>query len=227
MARRRRIQIPGLIHHVMSRGNGRMQIFLDSADYRHFVYLLGEVAEELDVECLNYCVMPNHYHATLQPTLANLSEALRQLNGRYAQWWNKKHSRVGHVFQGRFKDQIVQQDGYFLTLCRYVALNPVRSGLVERPEDWEWSSYAATVGVYPTPSFLAVDTVLRQFGEEPLSTLQARFAAHVLGPSGAHIALEDRIRSNEQVLGDADFKRELVESGERSGDIVESIAEAS
>ena len=175
--------MPGLVRHVMARGNGRMSIFLDDTDYRQFVHLLGDVVEDLEIQCWNYCVMPNHFHATLCPTLPNLSEALRRINGRYAQWWNRRHARVGHVFQGRFKDQIVQREGYLAALCRYVALNPVRAGLVERPGDWEWSSYAATAGQCPSPSFLAVDSVLRQFGDGDLPELQERFAAHVLGSS--------------------------------------------
>ena len=130
----------------MSRGNGRMGIFLDDADYRQFVHLLGEAVERFDIRCWNYCVMPNHYHATLQPTRTNLSEAIRCLNSGYAQWWNRRHGRVGHVFQGRYKDQVVDRETYLLTLSRYVVMNPVRAGLVERPGDWPWSSYRATVG---------------------------------------------------------------------------------
>jgi len=123
-----------------------MQIFLDDGDYKHFVYLLGDIIEEFGIECWNYCLMPNHYHATLRPTQPNLSEAMRRLNSIYAQWWNRRHERVGHVFQGRFKDQVVQREGYLTALCRYIALNPVRANLATRPEDWAWSSYAATSG---------------------------------------------------------------------------------
>ena len=209
MARSKRIQIPGLIRHVMARGNGRMSIFLDDVDYRQFVYLLGDVVESLEIECLNYCVMPNHYHATLRPTLPNLSEGVRLINSRYAQWWNRRHERVGHVFQGRFKDQIVQQEGYLLSLCRYIALNPVRAGLVESPANWEWSSYAATTGLRPSPSFLAVDSLLHQFGAGERATLQARFAAHVLGNEHDARSTEDRLRSNERILGDRAFKDSL------------------
>jgi putative transposase len=193
----------------MARGNGRMSIFLDDVDYRQFVYLLGDVVESLEIECLNYCVMPNHYHATLRPTLPNLSEGVRLINSRYAQWWNRRHERVGHVFQGRFKDQIVQQEGYLLSLCRYIALNPVRAGLVESPDNWEWSSYAATTGLQPSPSFLAVDSLLQLFGAGERATLQARFAAHVLSNEHDARSTEDRLRSNERILGDRAFKDSL------------------
>jgi len=201
----------------MARGNGRMSIFMDDTDYRMFVHLLGDVVEDLEIQCWNYCVMPNHFHATLCPTLPNLSEALRRINGRYAQWWNRRHGRVGHVFQGRFKDQIVQREGYLAALCRYVAMNPVRAGLVTRPEDWEWSSYAATTGQRPSPSFLAVDLVLGQFGDGELPDLQQHFATHVLGSSPEERCTDERIRSNESIVGDSEFKRSLrPETGEAS-----------
>src|SRR5262245_19759788 len=125
MARGKRVQAPHLIRHVLSRGNARMAIFLDDGDYRQFVYLLGEVLDEFGIVCWNYCLMPNHYHVTLQPTQTNLSAAIRILNGSYGQWWNRKLSRVGHVFQGRFKDQIVDRETYLMTLSRYVVMNPV------------------------------------------------------------------------------------------------------
>jgi putative transposase len=209
MARARRIQLPGLIRHVMSRGNGRMSIFLDEEDYRKFVYVLSDVVEEFELDCFVYCVMSNHYHVALRPTLPNLSEAIRHLNSRYAQWWNRRHGRVGHVFQGRFKDQIVQHEGYFRTLCRYVALNPVRAKLVEHPADWPWSSYAATVGLRPAPTFLAVADVLGQFGDEDAQLLQGRFAEYVLQGNGKEESADDRIRSKERILGDKSFKKYL------------------
>ena len=185
-----------------------MQIFLDNIDYRQLVYLLGEVVEKFQIECWDYCVMPNHYHATLRPTQPNISEAIRHLNGGYALWWNLRHRRVGHVFQGRFKDQIVQSDRYLRTLSRYIARNPVRACLVDDPAKWPWSSYAATVGLKPMPSFLTASAVLAQFGEADIWTQRARFAAYVLGEPEEE-ALEDRIRSNERVLGDRAFKDTL------------------
>lgn len=182
-----------------------MRIFLDSGDYRQFVYQLGDMAEKFEIECWGYCVMPNHYHAILRPTLPNLSLAVAELNGEYAKWWNRRHQRVGHTFQGRFKDQIVERDGYLVTLCRYVARNPVRGGLVDDPAKWPWSSYAATIGPLPAPPFLTLGPVLANFGDDDIATLRARFAAYVLGDP-LEEALEDRIRSKERVLGHRAFK---------------------
>ena len=192
----------------MSRGNARMCIFQDDDDYRQFVYLLGEVVEEFEIDCWNYCAMPNHYHATLQPRQANLSEAIRRLNSVYAQWWNKRHARLGHVFQGRFKDQIVDREGYLLALSRYVVMNPVRASLVDRPEDWPWSSYRATAGLISAPAFLTASSTLRLFGEGADAVLQTRFAHFAESPPDDAAAI-DRIRSNERILGPASFK-ELV-----------------
>jgi putative transposase len=193
-----------------------MSIFLDEEDCRKFVYVLSDVVEEFELDCFVYCVMSNHYHAALRPTLPNLSDAIRHLNGRYAQWWNRRHGRVGHVFQGRFKDQIVQREGYFTTLCRYVALNPVRAKLVEHPADWPWSSYAATVGLRPVPTFLAVEDVLSQFGEGDAKRRQERFAEYVLQGNTIDEATHDRIRSKELILGDKAFKKS-VSLGARTG----------
>ena len=203
-----RPQAPELIRHVMSRGNGRMAIFLDDRDYRQFVYCLGEVVLEYRLQCWNYCLMPNHYHVTLQPTQPNLSAALQRLNGWYATWWNKRHDRVGHVFQGRFKDQIVDKDSYMLTLSRYVVLNPVRASLVERPEDWPWSSYRATVGLGPAPAFLAALSTLRLWGDDDEAVLRSRFAGFIASqPDDA--PLVDQIRSTERILGSRVFKERL------------------
>lgn len=189
----------------MSRGNGQMKIFLDEADYRHFVHVLGDVVDGAAIRCWNYCLMPNHYHLTVQPTKPNLSEAIRRVNSVYAQWWNRRHTRVGHVFQGRFKDQIVERESYLLTLSRYVVMNPVRADLVKRPEDWRWSSYRATVGLAPPSSFLAASATLELFGDGDVSTLQTRFASHVIARMD-DVASLDRIRSNDRILGTNLFK---------------------
>jgi REP element-mobilizing transposase RayT len=198
----------------MARGNARMPIFLDDCDYRQGVYQLGDVLEEFGIVCWNFCLMPNHYHLTVQPTRPNLSAAIRKLNGAYGQWWNRRHGRVGHVFQGRFKDQIVDRDAYLLALSRYVVMNPVRAGLVNQPEDWPWSSYRATAGLSAVPAFLSTESTLRLFGDEPAAVLQERFSATVAVPSDP--ALTDRIRSNERVLGTRIFKDLLASSEPRS-----------
>jgi REP element-mobilizing transposase RayT len=215
MARRKRIQTPGLIRHVMSRGNGRMKIFLDDQDFRKFKYILGDVVDEFELECWDFCLMHNHYHLCVCPRRWNFSEAIQRLNGDYGLWWNARHGRVGHVFQGRFKDQIVQADGYLENLTTYIACNPRRARLVKDPIAWSWSSCAALAGLVPVPGFLSTEPLLSRFGDS-LAEQQAAYLRHVRSTSPSAIAAEERFRSKEWILGDAAFKRTVRKSGERA-----------
>lgn len=108
--------------------------------------------------------MENHYHLLIETLHGNLSKGMRELNGVYTQGFNQRYRRVGHLFQGRYKAIIVEKDNHLLSLCRYVVLNPLRVGLIKKPEQWRWSSYRATIGLVKRPSFLTVDWVLSQFG---------------------------------------------------------------
>ena len=187
-----------------------MDIFRDSRDYRQYEFLLAQVADEYDVECWGFCGMRNHYHAILRPLRANISAAMQKLNGEYGQWWNKRHGYVGHLFQDRFKDQIVQGDKYLMTLIRYVARNPLRAGFVEDLSAWPCGSYRALAGLETPPPFLSVGAVLQQFGTGDLATLQARFSAHILGDH-EDAAVLDRIRSKDRIIGDSDFVKAVRE----------------
>jgi len=210
MARHTRLRDPNLIRHVMSRGNGKMRIFLDEDDYQKFFRVLHEVLDRYDVECWDFCAMPNHYHLTLRNRRPNLSDALQHLNGEYATWWNAAHQRVGHVFQGRYKDQIVQDDDYVRSLTRYIALNPVRAGLVDRPEQWPWSSYRCTAGLCATPSFLASERVLARFGATTLEERRRQYTAHVLQSSDEEEVKIASFRSRLRVIGTREFKLALL-----------------
>lgn len=143
MARPLRIEYPGALYHLTSRGNARASIYADDRDRRRFLDVLGEVVESYRWCCHAYCLMPNHYHLVVDTPLANLSRGMRQLNGLYTQRYNRRHSRVGHVFQGRFKGILVERESHMLELARYVVLNPVRAGIVGAPEDYAWSSLRA------------------------------------------------------------------------------------
>jgi REP element-mobilizing transposase RayT len=189
----------------MARGNGRMAIFLDDVDYRQFAFLLGEVVHDYRLECWGFCGMPNHYHAILRPTRPNISAAIQKLNGEYAKWWNQRHARVGHTFQGRFRDQLVQQDEYLMTLIRYVARNPLRAGLVNDLAQWRFGSYRVFAGLDLPPPFLSVDAVLGQFGIGDVQTLRSRFTNFVLGDR-YNAAIDDRLRSSDRVIGDRAFR---------------------
>ncbi len=186
-----------------------MQIFLDAVDYRQFEFLLGMVVDEYGIECWGFVGMSNHYHAILRPTRANISRAMQRLNGEYAKWWNNRHGRVGHTFQGRFKDQIVSRGDYLMTLIRYVARNPLRAGMVNDLSEWRYGSFRALAGLEGAPAFLSVETVLSQFGVADTAILQARFKAFVVANRDDG-AIEDRIRSKDRILGDSAFKKEIL-----------------
>lgn len=157
MSRPLRIEFPGAVYHVTSRGNRRESIFEDDADRVELLAALAQAMQRFDAQVLAYCLMGNHYHFVLHTRRANLSLLMRHVNGAYAQAFNRRHGKVGHVFQGRFKAILVDREAYLLELCRYVELNPVRAGLCAAPQAWAWSSYRAHVGQADTPAWL--DTI--------------------------------------------------------------------
>jgi len=173
MARPLRIEYEGAVCHVTSRGNAGADIFLDDVDRSRFVDVLASTIERFGWICHAYCLMSNHYHLLIETPQPNLSRGMKHLNGVYTQWFNRKHSRFGHLVQGRFKSIIVEKESYLLELARYIVLNPVRAKMVRSTRDWRWSSYRATVGVIQPPPFLVTDWVLSQFGKDRASAAHA------------------------------------------------------
>jgi putative transposase len=165
MSRPLRIEFPGAVYHVTSRGNARQKIYRDSPDREQFLSTLAHVVHRYDWLCHAYCLLDNHYHLLIETPKANLSLGMRQLNGIYTQSFNRSRRRVGHLFQGRFKAILVQKETHLLELCRYVVLNPVRARMTRHAGQWKWSSYRATGGQVSVPSFLTVEWVLGQFGK--------------------------------------------------------------
>lgn len=128
MARPLRIEFPGAVYQLTSRGDRREPIFVDDVDRRALLDVLGAGLQRL-MPALAWCLMGNHYHFVIQTRLANLSLLMRHINGVFTQRFNQRHYKVGHLFQGRFKAVLVDRDSYLLEVCRYVELNPVRAGL--------------------------------------------------------------------------------------------------
>jgi REP element-mobilizing transposase RayT/DNA-directed RNA polymerase specialized sigma24 family protein len=157
MARPLRIEFPGAVYHVTSRGDRREPIFLNDRDRHGFLDVVAQALARFDAEILAYCLMGNHYHLVLHTRKANLSLLMRQINGVYTQAFNRQHNKAGHLFQGRFKAILVDRDAYLLEVCRYVELNPVRATMVKKPQAWAWSSYRAHVGLEASPVWLDTD----------------------------------------------------------------------
>jgi len=164
MSRPLRLDHAGALWHVTSRGNERREVFRDDADRREFLHVLGRVVDLFGWKLHAWVLMGNHYHLLVGTPEATLSRGMRQLNGDYAQHFNKRHGRDGHVFQGRFKAILVQRESHLLEVARYVVRNPVRAGLAATPADWEWSSFRATAGLEPAPEWLDASFLLEAFG---------------------------------------------------------------
>lgn len=166
MARPPRLQLAGGIYHVTSRGNRRQEIFTDDRDRLRFLVLLDQVANRVGWVGHAYCLMPNHFHLVVETPSPTLSAGLQWLNGSYAQWFNWRHRKDGHLFQGRFHSVLVETDPHLLELSRYTVQNPVRARLCASPIDWPWSSCRAMLGLAPPADFLAVRRVLGHFGTD-------------------------------------------------------------
>ena len=166
MARPLRIEYEGAVYHITSRGNAQEKIFLDDEDRTKFLRALGDVVDRYNWICHAYCLMTNHYHLLIETPDANLARGMRQLNGVYTQAFNRRHNRVGHLMQGRYKAILVEKETHLLELARYIVLNPVRAGMVRHPRDWPWSSYRATAGEEESPQFLTTDWLLSQFDQD-------------------------------------------------------------
>jgi REP element-mobilizing transposase RayT len=163
MTRPLRIEYPGAVYHVTSRGNEKKPVFKTDEDRQNFLKTLQHVNRRYNWICHAYCLMTNHYHILVETPEGNLSIGMRQLNGVYTQLFNKLHGRTGHLFQGRYKAILIQKDSHLLEVCRYVVLNPVRAKMVENPEDYCWSSYLSTAGRTKAHPCLTTDWVLGQF----------------------------------------------------------------
>lgn len=166
MSRPLRLEFEGAVYHVTSRGNERAAIFRDDADREKFLEIVASIVDRQRWLLHAYCLMGNHYHLLVETPRGNLSSGMQRLNGRYTQLFNRRHRRAGHVLEGRYKAIHVEKEAHLLELCRYVVLNPVRARLVERPEDWRWSSYRMTAGRTGLPKWLEVEWTLSRFGRK-------------------------------------------------------------
>jgi REP element-mobilizing transposase RayT len=164
MARPLRIEYPGAFYHVTARGNERKDVFKSRADREQFLAYLESASERYGAVIHAYCLMGNHYHLLLETPAGNLAQIMRHIGGAYTTYFNVKRKRAGHLFQGRYKAILVDKDAYALELSRYIHLNPVRAGIVARPEEYEWSSYRQYIGPASVPSWLTTGLILSCLG---------------------------------------------------------------
>lgn len=160
MARQLRIQYPGAAYHITSRGNERKDIFKSRRDREKFVDYLQTATKRYGAVVYCYCLMDNHYHLLLATPEGNLSQIMQHVNGSYTTYYNIKRKRAGHLFQGRYHSILIDADAYALELSRYIHLNPVRAGIVTRPEDYSWSSYGQYIAGRAKPEWLQTSFIL-------------------------------------------------------------------
>jgi putative transposase len=218
MARQARIEYPGAVHHITSRGNNRQAIFLDDRDRKHFLALLGEAVRRYGWLLTAWVLMTNHFHLVIHTPEPTLSDGMKWLLGSYVSWFNKRHHRTGHLFGDRFHSYLIQAESYLTEVVRYVVLNPVRAHMVERPEDYRWSSYRATAGLARAPEWLALGTLAPFFGEP--DEWQANFRSYVAEKIGSDERLWDKVQNQIYLGTEAWMKkvRKVVESKPRSDD---------
>lgn len=207
-----------MLYHLMSRGNDKREMFIDDVDYARYVYLLQHSAARFNVDVVAFCLMPNHVHLLVKPNLHPLSRMMQHLNSAYCGWFNRRHGRVGHVLQGRYKSQIVERGSSALRVLRYILLNPVEARKVAHPAEWSWSSYRSTVGPgNGGATFLALAEVWRIF--DSTSIENARDAFKVLleqgtapedARDGLLVGSEGFVRSFAPMLAAYRADRELV-----------------
>jgi REP element-mobilizing transposase RayT len=219
VSRQLRLDFPGAIWHITSRGNERRDIYRDATDRRRFLSLLAHVVAERRWRLHAWVLMSNHYHLLIETPEVGLSRGIKWLNQEYAESFNARHDRVGHLFQGRFKGILVERETHLLELVRYIVLNPVRSGLVKFAGEYQWSNYRATAGLHDGPPWLDVGWTLDQFGLDRRAAHEAyrRFVAE-----GRDASYDPReALAGEIYLGSKAFRERmqtLVDTKVRSGE---------
>jgi putative transposase len=207
MARKPRIEYPGAFFHIIVRGNNREKVFRDDADYVRYLQKLLYFSREGDITLYAYCLMPNHVHLLLEMGKVSLSKVLQRFHTWYTLYFNRRYDRVGHVFQGRYKAILCDKDAYLLELVRYIHLNPARAGLVERPQDYMWSSHGIYMGVDKSgvidPSF-----VLGQFSDDRAAARRS-YRSFVM-EEVTQGRREDLYRvSDQRILGNETFHKQV------------------
>ena len=206
MARPLRIEFAGALYHVMSRGNERRPIVKDDQDRSRRLDWLRRTVETYGWHLHAFVLMDNHDHLYVETPQPNLSAGMQHLNGSYTSYFNRRHRRVGHLFQGRYKAQLIENEGHFWEVSRYIHLNPVRAERVDRPEKWAWSSYPGYHRTARELSWVTYRRVLREFGRTVQQARREyrRFVAagvESMPPSPWHEAVSGLIVGGEEFVG--------------------------
>jgi putative transposase len=162
------------MYHVNASACADRHLFADAADMSSFEALVANIVFRLEWSCLSICLMDTHYHLLLVTPRADLAAGMQRLNGLYGQTYNRRHRSSGHVFKARYHSEFIQTESHLFEVCRYIALNPVRAGIVESPADWPWSSYAETLALKSARPYISSEELLRLFADD-LQLARSRF----------------------------------------------------
>ena len=213
MSRKPRLHVPGGLYHIVLRGNARQSVFFNAADRHYFYELLAEGVTRFGYRVHAFCLMTNHLHLALQMGEQALSSGMQNLSFRYTRYLNSRLKRVGHVFQGRFKAYLVDEDRYGLALVRYIHLNPVRAKMVKTPQAYAWSSHRAYLGTEDLP-WLTTHWVLGQFAARAVLARQ-RFGEFVAsGLRDGHSEIFYGGEADNRIVGNEDFLNQVIPENE-------------
>lgn len=218
MARPLRIEYPGAVYHVICRGNNRENIFKDDRDRRRYLDKLLYYCTLKEVSLLCYCLLSNHIHLLLETPQGNLSKLMQPFQTSYTLYFNRRHHRSGHVFEQRYKALLVDRDNYLLQVSRYIHRNAVEAKLVQRPQDYQWSSYSAYVNGR-RPSGLATSTVLEQLGGNQRDQIR-NYRKYVENTPPEEATSDEPLPTTKQVvIGDEQFAERVLKKRRQGIDI--------
>lgn len=210
MPRPLRILYANAWYHVMNRGAGRGNIFKNNTHRLIFLELLDECSEMFNINVHAYCLMDNHYHLLIRTPDANLSRAMRHLNGVYTQRFNRLQKTDGPLFRGRYKSQLIEEDCYLLIVSRYIHLNPVEAGIVAKPCEYRWSSYPAYIGVQRCPVWLSTDIILNTIKNTHMLSHVKNYQEYVESMEIDEINIFSSVKITDPILGSKKFKERII-----------------
>lgn len=205
MPRHARVKSETGIYHIMSRGINREDIFHEADDYLKYLDALYQVKGSTHFQILGYCLMPNHVHLLVREGEEDISNTMKRIGVRYAPWYNRKYQRNGHVFQGRYKSENVEDDTYLLTVIRYIHQNPVKAGFISKPEEYKYSSCQDYYNEnYPQTGLTNTEFILSIFSEDPRQAVE-EFKKYNSQKS-AESCLDDEVISR---ISDDELRKEI------------------
>lgn len=209
MARQLRLEYPGALYHITSRGNLKEKIFFHDQDRERFLDILKRTKERYGYLLHAYTLMDNHYHLIIETPFSNVKQIMQNINTSYTVYINKKYERSGHLFQGRYKAVIVDKDNYLLELSRYIHLNPVRAKLVKSPDQYRWTSYKDYMATKRS-NLVDIEDTLSYFSNHKQKAIRAyrRFVKSAVSKEipSPFDDLDARI-----ILGKGDFKQKIMD----------------